>query len=146
MQVKYRNFVFYSLFFFIEICWNCFVSSKISSNVITKSSIIKLPKYFPFSFSQLDIAELYNLFYIYDVFCTRIYIYHYSTFDLKYTFYHQIYIYIRMIYLLSMHLLSMYPLSMYISYASTQHTFQPKLKKTPTPSLTPLTKKIYYTS
>ena len=40
----------------------------------------------------------YKLFHIFDIFCTRTDIYHYSTFDLNYIFYNQIYI--RMIHVL----------------------------------------------
>ena len=52
----------------------------------------------------------YNLFHIYEVFYNRTDIYRYSNFDLNYIFYHQIYIYIRMIYALlifSIHLFLM---------------------------------------
>ena len=50
MQVKYRKFVFYKLYFVFD---SSLFDSIISSNVITESSII-LAKYFPFS--QLQVA------------------------------------------------------------------------------------------
>ena len=85
-----------------------FVFSVIASQVITESSTI-LAKYLPFS--QLHVAGLQIYF-----FCTQdvpsdflinVEVYLYSTFDLNYIFYHQIYIYIRMMYallMLSIHL------------------------------------------
>ena len=55
MQVKYGNFVFYRLLFFIKIVGAVFVSSTISSYGTTQSSIL-LAQYFPFS--QLHTAGL----------------------------------------------------------------------------------------
>ena len=76
-----------------------FVISITSPNLMTESSMI-LAKYLPFS--QLHVAGFkYNLFRTNDVlldFYTHIEIYCYSTFDLNYIFYRQIYIYTRMIY------------------------------------------------
>ena len=47
MQVKYRHFVFYRSLFKLKFVETVFVSSVISSHVLTELSII-LPKYFPF--------------------------------------------------------------------------------------------------
>ena len=103
MQVKYTNFVSYRLLFFIKICWNSFFSSSydlasasasiISSNVITKLSVI-FATYFHHYMKK---GSKYNLLHTYDDFYTCINIYHYSTLNLNYTFFHEIYMYICMI-------------------------------------------------
>ena len=53
MQVKYRNFVLYSLLFSLKLFVTVFVSFKSLLHVIIESSII-LSKYLPFS--QLHLA------------------------------------------------------------------------------------------
>ena len=91
--------IFQAIFFSLKFLGLVFISPIISSHLITVSLLI-LSKYF--SFSQLDLAGLQNIiyFYIYYVFSSHIGIYRYSTTDLSYIFFHQVYIYIRMIYLL----------------------------------------------
>ena len=74
-----------------------FVSSVVVSHLITESLVV-LIKHLPIY--QLHVVKfqiyfLHSCFFFY--FYTHIDNYYYSTFDFKYTFYHQFYIYIRII-------------------------------------------------
>ena len=90
--------VFFSLKFVGIVFVSLLHDSVISSHLIAESSII-VAKYFPFL--QLDVVVFqYNLFQIHDVFFTHINICRYSTINLSYIFFHQIYIYIRIRYAL----------------------------------------------
>ena len=92
---KILKFCVLQVIFFIKV----FVCS---SHIRAESSII-IAKYFPFSQDSK-----HNIFHIHDVFYTHIHIYHYSTIDLNYIFFHQIYIYIHILYVLLMILIHLF--------------------------------------
>ena len=112
MQVKYKNFCVLQVAFFFSLrsVGIVFVFSHdpiTLSQIIVESSII-LAKYFPFS--QLHVAGFQTqFFHVHDVFYTRIDIYHYSTIDLNYIFFHQLYSCILIIYALLMFSIRLFP-------------------------------------
>ena len=99
MQAKYRNLCVTGSCFPLKIVGTIFVfllyDSVISSHVITESSII-FAKYLPLSQLHEERFQMYSFSHVL-CFYTHINIYHYSTFDLSYTSYHKVYIYICMI-------------------------------------------------
>ena len=114
MQVKYRSFAFYrslSAKILFASLFNltgsfglasAFVSAFSSyDSIITESSTI-LAKYFLFFTTTCNRIPNIFFFHIHDVFCIHIDIFRYSTIDLNCIFFHQIYIYIRIIYALLM--------------------------------------------
>ena len=95
---KYRIFLFYRLLFLLRFVGNVFFDSKILSHLITESPVI-VAKYL--WFSQLHVAGfqiyVFRTCAFFLDFSTHIDIYRYSTFDLNWIFYHQVYIYIHLI-------------------------------------------------
>ena len=99
---KILKFCVLQVIFFIKVFVSSLQNSITSSHIRAESSII-IAKYFLFSQDSK-----HNIFHIHDVFYTHIDIYHYSTIDLNYIFFRQIYICIPMLYVLLMILIHLF--------------------------------------